>query len=215
MKNKYPVATLCGSVKYKDEFLELERELTLNGNIVISLGLFGHSEDEEVWSEMDESTNKKTRIMLGDMHRQKIDMADEIYVINPKGYIGENTWSEICYATMIDKRINFLSSVDFNEIDDKVNKHISMAEELAYKQYDILTNKAGYLQFNSLLKSMVTIKKRYYSTVDPWIPDDINTAIVDYPYPGHGDKEKGFDPFAIYGKTKMAKFVEEIIGPRM
>lgn len=54
MKNGYPVVTLCGSTRFKDEFMQAQKELTLKGMIVISVGLFGHSGDEEVWDGMDE-----------------------------------------------------------------------------------------------------------------------------------------------------------------
>ena len=56
MQNKYPVITLCGSTRFKDEFMEAQKRLTLEGNIVISVGLFEHSGDEEVWENMDERT---------------------------------------------------------------------------------------------------------------------------------------------------------------
>ena len=91
MVGKYNVITLCGSTRFKDAFLEAQKRLTLEGNIVISVGLFGHSGDEEVWTE-------GTKEMLDDMHKRKIDMADEIYVINVGGYIGSSTQSEIEYA---------------------------------------------------------------------------------------------------------------------
>ncbi len=51
MADKYPVITLCGSTRYKDAFMEAQKRLTLEGNIVISVGLFGHSGDEEVLEE--------------------------------------------------------------------------------------------------------------------------------------------------------------------
>lgn len=47
---KYRVITLCGSTRFKEEFLEAQKRLTLEGNIVISVGLFGHFGDNEVWS---------------------------------------------------------------------------------------------------------------------------------------------------------------------
>lgn len=47
---------------------------------------------------MDEGTLSKTKEMLDDMHKRKIDMSDEIYVINVGGYIGDSTRSEIQYA---------------------------------------------------------------------------------------------------------------------
>lgn len=94
----YPVVTLCGSTRFKDEFMEVQKKLTLQGYIVISVGLFGHSGDNEVWDGMDEGTLSKTKEMLDDMHKCKIDMADEIFVINVGGYIGDSTRSEIEYA---------------------------------------------------------------------------------------------------------------------
>lgn len=45
MEGKYPVVTLCGSTSFKEQFMEAQKRLTLEGNIVISVGLFGHSGD--------------------------------------------------------------------------------------------------------------------------------------------------------------------------
>ena len=86
MVDKYPVITLCGSTRFKNEFMMAQKKLTLEGNIVISVGLFGHSGDEEVWENMDEDTLTKTKEILDDMHKRKIDMSDEIFVINKDGY---------------------------------------------------------------------------------------------------------------------------------
>ena len=104
MVGKYPIITLCGSTRFKDQFLETQKRLTLAGNIVISVGLFGHSGDNEVWSD-------GTKEMLDDMHKRKIDMADSIYVINVGGYIGESTRSEIEYAKKNGKAIEYLEPV--------------------------------------------------------------------------------------------------------
>lgn len=68
MVGKYKVITLCGSTRFKDTFMEEQKRLTLEGNIVISVGLFGHSGDDEVWTE-------GTKEMLDDMHKRKIDMS--------------------------------------------------------------------------------------------------------------------------------------------
>ena len=105
---KYKVITLCGSTKFKNEFMEAQKDLTLKGNIVISVGLFEHSGDNEVWEQMDEGTLTKTKEMLDDMHKRKIDMADEIFVINPGGYIGSSTKSEIEYAISTGKEVKYL-----------------------------------------------------------------------------------------------------------
>lgn len=76
MVQNYKVVTLCGSTRFKEQFMETQKRLTLEGCIVISVGLFGHSGDDEVWK-------PGTKEMLDDMHLRKIDMADEIYFSFP------------------------------------------------------------------------------------------------------------------------------------
>ncbi len=104
MVGKYKVITLCGSTRFKDAFMEAQKRLTLEGNIVISVGLLGHSGDDEVWTE-------GTKEMLDDMHKRKIDMADGIFVINVGGYIGASTRSEIEYAMATEKIVRYLKPV--------------------------------------------------------------------------------------------------------
>lgn len=101
MVGNYKVITLCGSTRFKDAFMDVQKKLTLEGNIVISVGLFGHAGDDEVWT-------PGTKEMLDDMHKRKIDMADEIFVIDPGRYIGESTRSEIDYAKKTGKAIRYL-----------------------------------------------------------------------------------------------------------
>ena len=112
MIDNYTVITLCGSTRFKDEFMEAQKRLTLEGNIVISVGLFGHSGDNEVWENMGEGTLTKTKEMLDDMHKRKIDMADEIFVINVGGYIGDSTRSEIEYAQNTGKTVRYLEDMN-------------------------------------------------------------------------------------------------------
>ena len=103
MVGKYKVVTLCGSTKFKDDFLREQKRLSLQGNIVISVGLFGHSGDGEVW-------NDGVKEMLDDMHKRKIDMADEIFVINKGGYVGASTRSEIEYALSTGKKVVYMEN---------------------------------------------------------------------------------------------------------
>ena len=105
MVGKYKVVTLCGSTKFKESFIQAQKELTLAGCIVISVGLFGHSGDTEVFTE-------GTKEMLDDMHKRKIDMADEIFVINVGGYIGESTRSEIEYAKSKGIGVRYLETAE-------------------------------------------------------------------------------------------------------
>ena len=103
MMQNYKVVTLCGSTCFKEQFMETQKRLTLDGCIVISVGLFGHSGDDDVWK-------PGVKEMLDDMHLRKIDMADEIFVINVGGYIGESTKREIAYAEQKGKKVNYLES---------------------------------------------------------------------------------------------------------
>lgn len=99
MVGNYKVITLCGSTRFKDDFERVNRELTLAGNIVISVGCFGHAGD---------AFSDEQKIMLDDIHKRKIDMADAIYVINKNGYIGSSTRSEIQYAVRLGKQIIYM-----------------------------------------------------------------------------------------------------------
>lgn len=101
MIQNYKIVTLCGNTRFKEQFLEAQKRLTLEGSIVISVGLFGHSGDDDVWK-------PGVKEMLDDMHLRKIDLADEIFVINVGGYIGESTKREIAYAEKTGKTVNYL-----------------------------------------------------------------------------------------------------------
>lgn len=99
MIGNYKVITLCGSTRFKEDFERVNRRLTLAGNIVISVGCYGHSGD---------TFTDEQKIMLDDIHKRKIDMADAIYVINKNGYIGASTRSEIQYALRTGKQIIYM-----------------------------------------------------------------------------------------------------------
>lgn len=208
---KYPVVTLCGSTRFKDEFIHAQTEFTLKGYIVISVCRFAYAGDEEVWKGLDEHALTNTKIMLDDMDKTKIDLADEIYVINPNGYIGDSTWTEICYAYMTDKSIYSMEPIDMKKVEKKVRTRKRLAELHAARQYDIWSHLASDYPADYLLNEMVTIKKGKYTTVDPWIPVDDTVPVCDYPYIGHADQNSGYDPFKVYGKQKMARFVEKIL----
>ena len=99
MIGQYKVITLCGSSRFKEDFERINKELTLAGNIVISLGVWGHAGD---------TFTDEQKVMLDDIHKRKIDMADAIYVINKDGYIGSSTRSEIQYALRTGKQIIYM-----------------------------------------------------------------------------------------------------------
>ena len=105
MQGKFNVITLCGSTRFMADYERVQKELTLQGNIVISVGLFGHSGDDEVWKD-------GVKEMLDEMHLAKIDLADEIFVINPGGYVGQSTSREIAYARSRGKTVKSLCPLE-------------------------------------------------------------------------------------------------------
>ena len=83
--------------------MKLQEKLTLDGNIVLTPNFFNNIKKEEI--------DLETKRMLDKMHKQKIDMSDEIYVINFGGYIGESTKTEIEYAKTKGKKVSYLESI--------------------------------------------------------------------------------------------------------
>ncbi|OME86363.1 hypothetical protein BK120_09505 [Paenibacillus sp. FSL A5-0031] len=95
------VITLCGSTKFKDQFEKANAFLTLQGNIIISVAFFEQSDGFKITEEQAE--------LLGQLHFRKIDISDEIFVIDVDGYIGNSTKKEIQYAEEKGKAIRYFS----------------------------------------------------------------------------------------------------------
>ncbi len=100
------VITLCGSTRFEAEFAEVNQRLTMEGCVVISLGMF-RLPDLPDYDWTSDSSDLKGR--LGGVHFQKIRMADEVYIVDPGGYIGESTRREIAYAESLGKPVRYLS----------------------------------------------------------------------------------------------------------
>lgn len=94
------VITLCGSSRFLLEFQKKNAELTLQGNLVFSIAMVSSAVEGEL-----PSTKKG---ILDSVHMHKIRMSDEIFVINPGGYIGDSTRREIDFATKIGRRVNYM-----------------------------------------------------------------------------------------------------------
>ena len=84
------IITLCGSTKFKREYIETARDEALKGHIILSVGFFTHAEGHSIIPEIKEKLDK--------LHKQKIDLSDEILVLTVDGYIGSSTLSEILHA---------------------------------------------------------------------------------------------------------------------
>jgi hypothetical protein len=96
---KPTIVCLCGSTRFIDEFHRMNEKLTMDGYIVLTVG--ARKESQVAWG-------PETKDKLDELHKRKIDLADEILVINKSGYIGESTRSEINYATKFGKTIHYL-----------------------------------------------------------------------------------------------------------
>jgi hypothetical protein len=99
------VVTLCGSSRFRDAFVAENRRLSLEGRIVISLGLFGHLEGLDIGTDTEPTPVK---VMLDELHKRKIDMANRIHVVNLGGYVGRSTRSEIDYAEAHGKPVTYM-----------------------------------------------------------------------------------------------------------
>lgn len=86
------VVCLCGSTRFKADFIAANFRETMWGKIVLTVGWFSHT-DGEVYT-----PTPQEKAAMDELHKRKIDLADEVLVINPGGYIGESTRSEIEYA---------------------------------------------------------------------------------------------------------------------
>lgn len=107
------IITLCGSTKFKKEYEEINKILTLAGHIVISVGFFRHADKTKITEKEDQ--------LLDEIHLKKIEISDAIYVINKDGYIGKSTKNEIAYAKTNGRKIyyhceNIWQQVITNEI---------------------------------------------------------------------------------------------------
>lgn len=97
--DKRKIITLCGSSNFRSEYHEINKLLTLGGNIVISVGVFRG----------DVPNIEDFRDMLEIIHKKKIDLSDAVFVINKDGHIGDHTREEITYAQKQGKEIMFLN----------------------------------------------------------------------------------------------------------
>ena len=93
------IVCLCGSTRFKKQYEEQMRQLTLAGFIVLTVGLFGHHEDTPLTDEIKRD--------LDLLHLDKIKLAHVVSFICPGGYIGESTKRELEYARKLGKRIAF------------------------------------------------------------------------------------------------------------
>lgn len=143
MQGNYKVVTLCGSPKFKREFVDAYNNLTVAGYIVISAT---HSDVNELCDGADLYTIAQIRKKIKDMYKRKIDMSDELYVINAGGFIGEDTKLQIAYAKEHGKMVRYYES-DSEETDQQQDKYVAVESlPISVRLCHILTrNQVEYL----------------------------------------------------------------------
>lgn len=97
------IITVCGSLKFKKEMIEISENLELEGNCVLS-PIYPTKTDK------DNYTNDEL-LMLAKMHKEKIKISDAILVVNVGGYIGNSTNDEIEYAKSLNKEILYYTDI--------------------------------------------------------------------------------------------------------
>ena len=117
------VITICGSTRFKKEIEAVARDLTLQGHIVLAPCVFHHQEEEEISTE--------TKIQLDNLHEEKINMSDAIFVVTVDGYIGESTYGEIDWANRMKKQVFFL--VEPSNSEEEMTKGDTSQEDKANK----------------------------------------------------------------------------------
>jgi len=96
--------TLCGSARFYELFYKLNRDLSLAGHVVYSLGAYPDKESSKDWM------TPEQKVVLDLVHLAKIENSEMILVIDPEGYIGESTRKEIHYALLRHKAVWFYSA---------------------------------------------------------------------------------------------------------
>jgi len=105
------VICLCGSTRFWREYQEANRDETLRGNIVLTVGFYMYPpQAQPLFPGLMETVLPAIKAELDELHLRKIDMADEVLFLNRDGYMGESTRRELAYAREKGKVIRFLES---------------------------------------------------------------------------------------------------------
>jgi hypothetical protein len=107
------IVCLCGSTRFWRQFQVASLQETLAGRIVLSIGAARSSDDSDktFGGLMPAEQYHQVKIQLDELHKRKIDLADEVLVLNVGGYLGESTCSEISYALAQGKRVRYLEPI--------------------------------------------------------------------------------------------------------
>jgi hypothetical protein len=115
----HPVVVLSGSTRFRDDFERLAAQLTMEGKIVLM---------PHVWVRSDPAFSDVTeeiRLKLDELHLHKIDMADEVIIVAPGGYVGASTQKELDYAERIGKPVSWSHGEPWQDHTDREEARIA------------------------------------------------------------------------------------------
>jgi hypothetical protein len=95
------IVCLCGSTKFREQFMIANYLETMLGRIVLSVGFFMHTDNSVKISSVD-------KLRLDELHLRKIDLSDEVLCINVNDYVGDSTKRELWYAQHVGRHIRFV-----------------------------------------------------------------------------------------------------------
>lgn len=102
------IVCLCGSTRFWRTFQEAGLRETLAGRIVLSIGAASGTDDTH-FGNLPRADYDRVKAELDELHRRKIDLADEVLILDVDGYIGESTAGERAYAQALGKPIRYWS----------------------------------------------------------------------------------------------------------
>lgn len=106
---------LCGSTKFtqirnsagRSLWQEMNLRETLAGRIVLTIGCDMRS-DNDLFGKLSEEAAAEIKARLDQLHLRKIDLADQVLILNYEGYLGDSTRRELEYARANGKSIRWL-----------------------------------------------------------------------------------------------------------
>ena len=115
-RTKPRIVCLCGSTRFMDAFFEEGWRLTLEGEIVLSVGVCKHVDASGGHGA--EMIGQDVADRLDELHFRKIDLADYVRVLNVDGYIGSSTRKEIAYAERLGKPVEYLTPYPDDQLEE-------------------------------------------------------------------------------------------------
>ena len=98
------IVTICGSVRFKEDMMKIRDSLMPDVWVMLPENM-----------EMDiQKIDMDVKSKMDDLHLKKIELADEVIIINIDGYIGQSTALEMHYAKSLGKPMKFLQGLPEN-----------------------------------------------------------------------------------------------------